>query len=404
MRTIVPVAVLSMSVVLGWTAAGLAATRKVPEQFATVQAAVTAANPDDIVSVGAGTYVEQVTINKRLTLTGRVNQIAIIKAPAVMAGSKSIIVVTGGTNAIVTIKGLFIVGPGGAGCDSLHFGIRVQNNAKAIIKNNAILDIRDDDNGTISGCQNGVGIQVGLDSEAFTGRATITRNTIERFQKNGMTIDNNGSSAIVTGNTVTGIGPTAIIAQNGIQVSHGAKGTIRNNTIRNMKYTGPEPTADGGVLAFGPAANTVIKGNTIDQVDVGIFVTPDTGPIDNLTIDHNQVTGSTYEGFSLERVTNSDITFNKAEFNEGPGYVLYDSDNNIVDDNQANGNGIDGFILDVDSRNNKVRRNRADNNVSGVGFRDESTGNKTAGTANTYNQNVADNNPLGDSDPPGLAQ
>lgn len=72
--------------------------------------------------------------------------------------------------------------------------------------------------------------------EATTGSATITDNEIVGYQKGGIVVDNTGSTATITGNRVTGAGPTKIIGRNGIQVSRGATATITDNEVRNNFY------------------------------------------------------------------------------------------------------------------------------------------------------------------------
>ena len=51
-------------------------------------------------------------------------------------------------------------------------------------------------------------------------------------------VDGIGSSAVITNNTGTGLGPVNFIAPNGIQVSRGATGTVTGNTISGNVYTG----------------------------------------------------------------------------------------------------------------------------------------------------------------------
>ena len=56
----------------------------VPFDFDTIQEAINAANEDDVIKVLPGTYIEQITINKTLTIIGSGAKSTIIEAPAVL--------------------------------------------------------------------------------------------------------------------------------------------------------------------------------------------------------------------------------------------------------------------------------------------------------------------------------
>ena len=58
-----------------------------------------------------------------------------------------------------------------------------------------------------------------------------------------------GTTARLTNSTVSGAGPTAVIAQNGVQISAGAMGHISNSVIRNHDYT-PNSFFACGLLFF----------------------------------------------------------------------------------------------------------------------------------------------------------
>jgi hypothetical protein len=200
--------------------------------FPTISAALAAAASGDKILVCPGTYTEQVTITTDdLTLQSQTPLAAIIKAPSVMADPKAIVRVNGATG--VSILDFTISGPGGGGCGSIRYGVRIDSGGSATIDGNKIQDIRDD---PFSGCQNGLGILVGRAFEGTTGSATITDNEIVGYQKGGIVVDNTGSDATITDNQVIGAGPTKIIAQNGIQVSRGATATITDNGVRNNFY------------------------------------------------------------------------------------------------------------------------------------------------------------------------
>jgi hypothetical protein len=106
----------------------------------TVQAAVNAAGPGDRINVCPGTYTEEVLIpasKNNLQLRSVQFWAAVIKAPALMLGpTKSIVRVSGARG--VTILAFTITGPGGLACDSLRYGVRVDNGGSADILGNHI--------------------------------------------------------------------------------------------------------------------------------------------------------------------------------------------------------------------------------------------------------------------------
>ena len=250
--------------------------------FTTISSAVAVALPGDIIVVCDGLYTEQVTINKSLTLQGAAGQTPMVQAPAAMLTSKAIITVTGSALVSVIIDNLIISGPGGSSCDSIRSGIRVDTGATATITHNLITDIHDTPFG---GCQNGIGIIVGSQSDGTTGMATINDNILQGYQKGGIVVDNAGSSAVITNNVVTGVGRTEIIAQNGVQVSRGAMvppSNLQNNTITGNFYlnrsASTTPAFATGILYFqaGDAsfAGPLNSGNKLRHNQVNVSIIP----------------------------------------------------------------------------------------------------------------------------------
>ncbi len=74
---------------------------------------------------------------------------------------------------------------------------------------------------------------------------TISGNTVFKYQKNGITVSGDGTSAQVLDNTVTGEGPVKYIAQNGIQISFGATARLVANNVSLNDYTPAKVTACG---------------------------------------------------------------------------------------------------------------------------------------------------------------
>ena len=246
-----------------------------------IQSTIDAASAGGTVHVLAGTFSEQLTIAKNLHLIGAGIGSSIIQAPGTIPSSSnpaSTIVMISGSSVSAEFTGFTVTGPGPTGCGSILGGIFVRNGATANIHDNRIQDIRDL---TFSGCQNGQGIWVGRQAWSTIGTATINNNIIVGYQKGGIVVDNTGSSAIITNNTITGVGTTTIIAQNGIQISRGATAILSGNTITGNSYNGtgdPSSTwGSAGILLYQSGAVTMFGGNTATGNDQNLDKTGASG-------------------------------------------------------------------------------------------------------------------------------
>jgi len=278
--------------------------------YTDIQSAVNAASPGDTIKVCRGTYVEQVTIpltKDNLTLFSEGALQAIIKAPMVMLPPMAIVRVNGAKK--VTIRHFTITGPGGGPCHSLEWGVRVDNGGSALITDNHITEIQDT---PFSGCQNGVGVLIGRSSEAQTGSGTVVHNLIDKYQKGGVVVDGASSSAEVAYNEVIGVGPTTLIAQNGIQVSRDAMADVHHNKVSLNSYT-PATVTSVGILLFQPNAATTTHHNYAFSNDdgVGLFVTNNTNASHNRSSQNHFDGVIVYDGGS----TGNTISYNKAEAN-----------------------------------------------------------------------------------------
>jgi parallel beta-helix repeat protein len=371
-------------------------------EYATIQLAVTAAHSNDTIKVDPGTYSEQVTIDDighsrdNLTLEGSGQNSTFIKAPAVLTGHHAIIDVSAAQNA--TIDAFTIAGPAStANSGGSLYGIRIDGGGSATITHNHITDIEDT---PFNGVQEGIAIDVGRASEGQTGSATISHNTIDNYQKGGIVVSNTGSSAEIDHNEVVGAGPTALIAQNGIQISSGATAQVSHNDISGNIYT-PQTVVSTGILLFSPGAVT-LDHNTLTNNDVGIYSFGATAP----DIDHNQITGSTFNGIVLDTTTGAQVNHNTTDNNgfgdntgnptgDG-GIALFNSTNNTVDHNESSNNKGDGIFADSASTGNVFDHNQMAGNTN-FDAEDLSIGSGTAGTGNTWSKNHGKT-----SNPPGL--
>ena len=356
--------------------------------YCTIQAAVTAASSSDTidVNVGTGPYTEQVTIATSLTLVGLGTPT--ILAPASLPAAGDVVTIQG-AGVSVEMSGFTVSGPGPSGCGSIGAGIHVLNGADANIHDNTITAIRDN---PFSGCQNGVGIVVGSSSPSSTGTAIIRNNTIVDYQKNGIVVRTAGSSATIDGNTVTGMGPQTLIAQNGIQVSGGAFATVTGNDVSghecNHVSCGPDPltqTQSVGILLFASATGTSVAGNSVSGNDIGIY---NFAP--SSTINANNVLSNRYEGIFLDE-GHADVTNNViGGGNVGVDIVSFtgsagDSDgtltcNRIVDATEA---GIRLVNEGTTTQNATATTNNNDIHDNAIGF-DNQTANSTNAQMNYW--------------------
>lgn len=362
--------------------------------YVSIQAAVTAAAPGDRINVCPGIYQEQVRIpsgKDNIELRSVVHWRAVIKAPLAMmpdvpAASFSIVRVSGAQN--VTLLAFTITGPGPGACGSLHYGVRVDSGGSANILGNHITDIRDaPPPPTVSGCQNGVAILVGRQFEGTTGSARIIGNVIERYQKNGPTIDNAGSYAEIKHNRIFGVGPTVTNAQNGVQVSRGAKADVQHNFISQHLFV-PQTFAASGVILFQPG-ETLTLHNTITANDVGINTLNNGGA--PVIAEYNLVRASTFDGIALFPATQTRVAQNKSSENSGPGIGLYDSSQNTVVHNVVKRNADSGILLD-DADHNVIGHSEIMDNGAGSGDLTDGIRVNTASMDNAIQHNQLRNN------------
>jgi hypothetical protein len=255
--------------------------------YTTISAALSAAVSGQVINVCAGTYDEQLIITKAVSLVA--NGSVTVNGPGTYSGTSTSCDADGPdnqdevdicVNGAVSISGFTINGGfAEAYCNDDFYGVAVLGGATLTLSNSIIEGVGGPNGG---GCQGGVGIQVGEatgPTTADAGHATLTSDTVETYQKNGITVDGGGSTATITDVTVVGAGP-APIAQNGIQISDGAKATITGADVTGnecdetaVPACGPNPDEDTqsiGILLY-DAGTTTVKNSTSSNNDIGIY-------------------------------------------------------------------------------------------------------------------------------------
>ena len=273
----------------------------VPSGYPTIQAAVDAANPGDRIKVLPGSYVEQVSVGKNLTITGSGIGSTIIRAPATLvaghSGNNSIVEIH--SAAAVEISRLTIAGPGSGSCEAgaLNSGIRVLEAGHLDLSFARVAHIHDTP--AIDCFRSGHGVAIGAASS--TGSASIRYSLIDDYQLLGILVVNEGSAATIAHNIVRGPGLSDLVATTGIEFALGATGNVSYNVVSGNACGSPDlgcgpdfftQLQSAGVYAEGP--ETVISHNLLYDNQVGIYV------FDAAEISGNLLLNNHYFGMALQ--------------------------------------------------------------------------------------------------------
>ena len=300
-----------------------------PGPCLTIGYALTQAPSGATINIAAGSYSEAFRITQSVTLNGAAAATTVVAptlpnqlvAPAPY-NTGSVIIDINGPGINVTVRNLTVRFPSNNYPASGPIrGIWVTGGANARIENNIVTEIHD---ATISGAQTGDCIRAGDPTRGGSGTYEVLNNVISRCQKTGITANQAGTVATISGNTISdggtgernGLPPRplgdTVLASNGIQMAFGARGTITNNTVRNMQCNLPQPNCGGnvdvdlatatGVLVLGQGVNSVISNNTISGSDDGMTLGPNlfgVGAPNPLAVNGNTLTDNRFRGFTV---------------------------------------------------------------------------------------------------------
>ena len=261
--------ILLMSLIVVITPVNAANWHVYPGPGTPIQTAITNANPGDTIYVHAGTYNENLTIAKNLSLIG---------------DGAAVTIIDGGTADVIDVNGV-VVNISGFTVRNGRYGIYYHNNASGTIMNNTITG------NTMDGIYNN------------SSSPTITNNTITGSQQG--IFNDSSSNPTITNNTITG-------NWYGIYNKSSSNPTITNNTITGN-------TADGicNVSSSPTITNNTITGNAWD----GIANWSSSNPtITNNIVVSNGINGIYDDGTGAPVCTYNDVWGNGADyFNVTPG-------------------------------------------------------------------------------------
>jgi parallel beta-helix repeat protein len=241
------------------------------------------------VHVCKGTYEEQLTIKRGLSIVGSLAEVKLPGSATLSTGPCDVqepgyeeqdLVTICGTGTVETVKISGVTfndsAPATPECGKQFFGILVGGKIKLVMTGSTVSHAGAN---PINGCQQGVAVQVGHKYKVNTvGTARLENDRITGYQKNGVTVDNAGSKATITKDRIMS-SPTPETANNGIQISRGAEANVISSQISGNECNAPvcgsgskaeEEEDAAGVLFFEEAKGSVTNSQIIEN-DIGIY-------------------------------------------------------------------------------------------------------------------------------------
>jgi parallel beta-helix repeat protein len=286
-----------------------------PAHFRKIQDAINVATSGDTILVRAGTYYENVVVNKSLLLIGENKDATVIDG----GGTGNVLNITASH---VVVENFTIMNSGGWPSSGVHL-MRISNSTikNSNIKNNYYgIVLEESSSNTIS--ENIItnndyyGISIGSSSNSNK----VFRNRLEDNIGDGIYIGYSSKNT-VSANNMTRNGST------GIFLYFASNNTIFKNNIKENK--------DGIVLLDSSNNNTISENNVVANTHIGIFI----GELiisgsSNNTIYGNTLTANSYYGIIFENSSDNKIFHNN--FNNTNQVLSVDS-MNVWDDGYPSG-------------------------------------------------------------------
>jgi parallel beta-helix repeat protein len=304
-----------------------ASTRYVPDDYTTIQAAVDAAGPEDVILIRDGTYKENVKVNKaHLTIK---SENGTDKTTVEYADDTDNVFEV--TEDYVNIIGLTVKGHSGGG---VYLNIVHHCN----IQNNNI--------STSGGYAYGIYLSESSSND-------IINNTVSNNWHGGIYLENSLSNSI-NNNTISNN------VFKGIYLIGGSKNIISNNTVAYNQFDG---------ISLEVSTSNGINNNTVSHNENGISlsVRSENNTINNNIVSHNE------RGIDCQVSNNASISNNIVSSNSYGIYMTNSWEahvsNNIVSDNSY-GIYLTGYLSGAFLRN-AITNNNVSNNSYGIYLNDE---------------------------------
>ena len=340
-----------------------------PEQtYSTIGDAITAASMGDTIRVYAGTYNENVVINKKISLIGN--------------GSANTTINGGGSGDVVNItaNGVNIIGftitnsssTGYAGIIIFSSDYCKIENCRCLNNYNGIRLISSSWNKFLNNTCS-LNIRFGFDLTSSSNNMIINNSCISN-NDDGIYIEYS-SNNILNGNNISNS-----IGDDGIHLHFTSNNIITNNTIKsNLNYG----------IVLNPSSSNTITNNTCLNNNAGILLFPSSNSnniennncssnikiciylhssSNNIIINNNCSNSSQDDGIHLRYSSNSNTIINNiCNSNKDKGIILYSScTNNVIKNNTFNRNSDRGIRLYSSTKNMLINNTCTWNNEYGI--------------------------------------
>lgn len=394
---------------------------------ATIQAAVSAAAPGDVVRVFPGVYFENVAVppgrdGVRIVGTSRLHAIVDPDAPnsgpafriassrveiatlGIRNGTDSGIVVAGGTTG-VSLHGLGFVGGRGAGAIRVEEGstrARIFGNDIRAAGNTGVLLMGGNDGSAVRGnaiSQVDTGVQALSDGVEIAAnrieivrafgirvegrRAAVVKNVIEVAGGEARGVLVTGDGFTVRGNRLANAGPLVV------SCTPCTAGLVASNTVVGLPYPHSSLAASAGLALTADATGLVVRGNRVSRASGPAFLVEGTGIIlsGNVAADTgNAIDG---EGFLLRGGGKHRLDHNLATRCGSSGFRV-EADDVVLEDNVSAGAGLSGFFVHGAAGAHSgivLSRNRAfDSNAAGFSVTGDAVATVLAGNGGARNR------------------